>query len=424
MKQYAMIGHGSEPTSGVFYGWWIVAAAFLNLFFSVGIIFYGFPVFYATFTATLGFTRAQVEQGFLLGFLVVGIPFSLLAGAVIDWIGARWVILVGVGFIGIPLVLMGFMTRFWQYELLCMAEVLGYSLAGPIANQVLITQWFCAQRGRAMGYAYLGLGFGGVVSPTLANYLISAFGWRHAIEIIGIAILMVLIPVGLWLTRSNPAEMGLLPYGLDTARGEHADTAAPVQIGARAAILTANFWLIMLGATLVIGAINAVIQNYVLFLKDQGYSTATASHFMSALLAASLCGRVVVGYIADHFKKKNTMALFYLLLGGSIPFLFIAHQVVAAWAFAMAFGFSMGADYMLIPLVTAECFGIGSLAKILALIISGYSVGQWVAPWAAGRLFDVYHSYNLAWGMITAAAVLGAGAIYAVTVPSGRGSPA
>lgn len=30
----------------VFYGWWIVAAAFLNLFFAVGIIFYGFPVFY------------------------------------------------------------------------------------------------------------------------------------------------------------------------------------------------------------------------------------------------------------------------------------------------------------------------------------------------------------------------------------------
>jgi hypothetical protein len=98
MKQYAMIGHGSEPTSGVFYGWWIVAAAFLNLFFSVGIIFYGFPVFYPPHvTATLGFTRAQVEQGFLLGFVVVGIPFSLLAGVLIDWIGARWVILVRSG---------------------------------------------------------------------------------------------------------------------------------------------------------------------------------------------------------------------------------------------------------------------------------------------------------------------------------------
>jgi MFS family permease len=89
----------------------------------------------------------------------------------------------------------------------------------------------------------------------------------------------------------------------------------------------------------------------------------------------------------------------------------------------VAFGFSMGADYMLIPLVTAECFGIGSLAKLLALIIMGYSVGQWMAPWAAGRIFDVYHSYNLAWGIMTVAAVLGAGAIYAVSVPSGKELP-
>ena len=94
-------------------------------------------------------------------YVVVGLPFGLLAGALIDRLGARWVILSGVGFIGIPLILMGSMTRFWQYELLCIAEVLGYTLAGPIANQVLVSRWFQARRGRAMGYAYLGLGLGG-----------------------------------------------------------------------------------------------------------------------------------------------------------------------------------------------------------------------------------------------------------------------
>jgi len=363
MKQSAEIDHGSEPSSGIFYGWWIVAAAFLNLFFSVGFIYYGFPVFYPVFVSALGFTRAQVGQGFLLGFVVVGIPFGLLAGALVDWIGARWVILSGVGFIGIPLVLMGFMTHFWQYEALCMAEVLGYALAGPIANQVLIAQWFLTQRGRAMGYAYLGLGLGGVVSPTLANSLIRAFGWRHAIEVMGMAVLIVLFPVGLWLTRSTPAEMGLLPDGPGIVQGEPAPAAASASIGVTAAIRTTNFWLILVGATLVIGAINAVIQHYILFLKDQGYSTTAASHLMSALLAASLGGRILVGYFADRFKKKNTMALFYLFLGGSIPLLFIAHQPVAAWAFALAFGFALGADYMLIPLVTTECFGIGSLAN-------------------------------------------------------------
>jgi MFS family permease len=236
---------------------------------------------------------------------------------------------------------------------------------------------------------------------------------------------MVLIPVGLWLTRSTRLRWASCRMGWIQLAENMPTVDSPTQIGAKAAILTANFWLIMLGATLVIGAINAVIQNYVLFLKDQGYSTATASHFMSALLAASLWwqggGRLYCGPLQK--EEHHGVVLFAAWRLDSIACL-LHTSGCSMGICGMAFGFAMGADYMLIPLVTAECFGIGSLAKILALIISGYSVGQWVAPWAAGRLFDVYHSYNLAWGMITAAAVLGAGAIYAVTVPSGRGSPA
>ena len=410
--------HDSDPSPRIFYGWWIVLAAFLNLFFAVGIIFYGFPVFYPAFVASLGFTRTQVTQGFLLGFLVVGLPFGLLAGALIDRIGARWVILSGVGFIGIPLILMGSMTRFWQYELLCIAEVLGYTLAGPIANQVLVSRWFQARRGRAMGYAYLGLGLGGVVSPQLANLLVRNFGWRHALEIIGVFILIVLFPVGFWITRSSPAEMGLAPDGVSPARSTNADLNEPASSGISAAVRTANFWLILVGATLVIGAINAVIQHFILVMKDSGYSATTAARFLSILLASSLGGRVLVGYFADRFKKKNTMALFYLLLGGAIPLLYIAHRPVAALAFAIVFGFAMGADYMLIPLVTAECFGVASLGKLLALIIMGYSIGQWLAPWMAGRIFDAYHSYSLAWTILSIASLLGAAAIYSISVPS------
>src|SRR5271154_6311739 len=148
----------SNNSNVIYYGWWIVLATFLNLFFVVGIIFYGFPVFYPYFVESLGFTRAQVTQGFFLGFLFAGLPFGILAGTLIDRIGARLVILAGVGLVGIPLLLMGFMSRFWQFEVLCIVEVIGYVLAGPIANQVLIARWFDRRRGQAMGYAYLGLG--------------------------------------------------------------------------------------------------------------------------------------------------------------------------------------------------------------------------------------------------------------------------
>ena len=174
-----------------------------------------------------------------------------------------------------------------------------------------------------------------------------------------------------------------------------------------------NFWLIVLGSALVVGAIGAVIQHYILFLRDQGHSPGVASQFLSVLLGSSLAGRVLVGYMADRFSKKNIMALFYFLIGASVLLL-----GVILWIFTVVFGFSMGADYMLIPLVVAECFGTESLGKLLALIIMGYSLGQWGAPWIVGKIFDAQHSYDLAWRIMAFGALLGAAAVYSVSSAS------
>ena len=406
----------------IFYGWWIVVAAFLNLFFAVGMVFYGFPVFYPVLADSLGFTRAQLTEGFLIGFLMVGLPFGFVAGSMIDRLGARWVILAGSTLIGSSLLLMGFMSKLWHYELLCIMEVLGYVLAGPIANQVLVARWFEARRGRAMGYVYLGLGLGGVISPLLVNSLLRNFGWRRGLEFLGALIMAVLIPVGIAVTRSTPADLGLVPDRADARPlTNHDGSSAPAaRIQLQSATRSVNFWLILVGSTFVVGAIGAVIQHLMLFLKDQGYSAATASRFFTALLASSLGGRVLVGYLADRLDKKNTMALFYGLLSLSILLLSFADHPAMVGAFVILFGFSMGADYMLIPLVTAECFGTASLGKILALIIMGYSLGQWGAPWIAGRVFDARHSYELAWNIMAMMGLAGAAAIFAVSPGSAK----
>jgi MFS family permease len=324
------------------------------------------------------------------------------------------VILGGVGLVSASLILMSRMTHFWQFELLCVVEVMGYVFAGPIANQVLIARWFDRRRGQAMGYAYLGLGLGGVVAPILVNYLARTFGWRHAIELIGVAIALVLVPTGLWITRSEPADRAIDPkqYGeTSSGREVHRPSASSVRVSL--AVRTAPFWLILVGSALAIGAIGAVIQHFILFLKDSGYSATVASRYLSILLSASLCGRVVVGYIADRFSRSCIMSIFYFLIGASIVLLAYPQSATAVWTFALVFGFSMGADYMLIPLVVSEIFGTASLGKILALIIMGYSVGQWAGPWFVGRLFDTHHNYDLAWKLIAAFAMIGAGAIYA-----------
>jgi len=292
----------------------------------------------------------------------------------------------------------------------------GYVLAGPISNQVLVSNWFQAKRGRAMGYAYLGLGLGGVAAPVLAAYLIGWVGWRRAFAIIGVLIGVVLFPIAQWLTRSAPEEIGLVADGVEpTLAPGGASPASSLPLGA--AVRTANFWLILAGSTLTIGAIGTVIQQFVLFLRDAGYTTVQASHVSSGLLFAGLAGRVAVGYLVDRYNKKNVMALFYLLLALAIPLLFLARQPAALWAFAMIFGFAMGADYLLIPLVTAECFGLAALGKLLSLIIMADSLGQFFGPVLAGKIFEATHSYDLAWSIITTAGILGAAAIYAVRTP-------
>jgi MFS family permease len=402
----------------VFYGWWIVFAAFLNLFFSVGIIYYGFPVFYPSLVHSLGFSRSQLTQGFLVGFVVAAVLFGLLAGVLIDRLGPRQVIRVGIWCVGLPLILMGSMTRLWHYYALCIAEVFGYVLTGPIPNQVLIANWFQSKRGRAMGTAYLGLGLGGALSPLLINGLIQGFGWRRAFEIIGALILIVLFPVSQWITRSTPRDLGLFPDGSSPGASATPSTVAVegalMSMDVTQAVRTANFWLILGGCTLTVGAIGAVAQHLILFLVDKGYSLTGASRISSTLLVSSLAGRVIVGYFADRYSRKNVMALFYLLLGLAIPLLFAVPGPAAVWSFAVLYGFAMGADYMLIPLVTADCFGLSGLGKLLSLIIMGYSLGQWFAPWLAGRIFDAHRSYDLAWIIMSVVAAIGALLIYAV----------
>jgi MFS family permease len=417
------LGSSTNASGETYYGWWIVLAAFLNLFLVVGIIFYGFPAFYPYFVQDLHFTRAQLTQGFLLGFLFAGMPFGIIAGALIDRVGARAVILAGVALVSGSLILMSRITEFWQFELLCIVEVIGYVFAGPIANQVLVARWFERRRGQAMGYAYLGLGLGGVVAPLLVNHLARTLGWRHSLEIIGVAIALVLIPTGLWITRSKPADRGIDPrnFGEAPVANKISSAGAPLApAGVAQAVKTAPFWLILLGSTLAIGAIGAVIQHFILFLKDSGYSATVAAHYLSILLTASLAGRVVVGYIADRFSKSFIMAIFYFLIGASVLLLAHPQSTLAIWAFASIFGFSMGADYMLIPLVVSENFGTASLGKILALIIMGYSVGQWAGPWFVGKLFDARHNYELAWTLIAIFAMTGAVAIYATYLRSRR----
>ena len=151
----------------------VAGTGFLALFSIVGIALYGLPFFYDFMVKEFGWTRAQVTSGNALSKLVVGPLFGFIAGYVVDKFGPRRLMMAGIVMAGGALIGLSTISALWMFYFFYLFNALGYVCGGPLPNQVLLSRWFDKSRGKAMGFAYLGIGIGGAIVPLLAHRLIS-----------------------------------------------------------------------------------------------------------------------------------------------------------------------------------------------------------------------------------------------------------
>jgi MFS family permease len=131
------------------------------------------------------------------------------------------------------------------------------------------------------------------------------------------------------------------------------------------------------------------------------------------ILWSSIAGRLLIGGLADRISKKHVMTATYFLVAATIPLLLLIRpsNPQYLYAFAILFGFGMGADYMLIPLMAAEQFGINSLPRAMAVILPVNTIGQTWFPQFVSILRDRLGSYGAPLTAVLAAALVGAVAI-------------
>ena len=196
----------------VYYGWWIVAASFSILLVTVGVGLYAPPIFLVPLQDHFGWSRAAIAGGSAVAALTVG-AVSPLVGISIDRYGSRKVMTAGALVMGSAFCLFGAIQSLWQLYALNVIAAIGIASVAWLPNQTLISNWFDRIRGRAMGIALAGIGFGGLAMPPLADFLITEFGWRIAFAALGSLVLLIVVTVTLALVRSKPEDMGLLPDG-------------------------------------------------------------------------------------------------------------------------------------------------------------------------------------------------------------------
>jgi len=167
-----------------------------------------------------------------------------------------------------------------------------------------------------------------------------------------------------------------------------------------------------------IAAVSGTQQNLKLFLSlDRHYPQAAAAQIISLVLVFSIAGRILMGWLADRFPKKYVMLLIYLLVAGSIPFMFLRQQAMTIASAAAIFGIGLGGDYMIIPLMTAEIFGVKILGRLMGVILPLGGVAEAVSPWWMGRLRDASGSYRESCLVLVGMALLGAAAVLGLPGP-------
>src|SRR5580693_3917289 len=227
------------------------ATAFVVLFCVVGISLWGLPFYYDFMVQQFGWTRAQVTSGNALSKLVVGPIFGFLAGWVVDRFGPRRVMMIGILMAGVALVGLGWALSLGMFYFFYLFNALGYVCGGPLPNQVLLTRWFDRSRGKAMGFAYLGIGIGGATVPWISHALAQHFGWQTSLRILGLLIVVASLPLVL-LLKELPAK---------TTVGT-ATSPSPM-----AAFKRSSFYLLTLGSMCSIAAVSGTQQNLKLFLS-------------------------------------------------------------------------------------------------------------------------------------------------------------
>jgi MFS family permease len=390
----------------------VAATAFLALFSIVGFALYGLPFFYDFFVSELGWSRREVTSGNAYSKLIVGPLFGFLAGWFIDRFGPRRLMLAGILMAGGALIGLGGVSTLGFFYLFYLFNALGYVCGGPLPNQVLLSRWFDKNRGKAMGFAYLGIGVGGAVVPLLAHSLTVEFGWRAALQILGVLMIAIAFPMA-WFVKEDP----------DFAAGAAAEgrpVAAPAALPTLRPVLTSPaFYLLVVGSMCSIGAVGGTMQNLKLFLSlDVKLAQGEVAQIASLVLVGSLIGRIGMGYLADRFPKKYVMLLIYTIVACAIPLLYLADQPWARYAFALLFGIGLGGDYMIIPLMAAELFGVKVLGRLMGLVLTADGIAEATAPMLVASIRDSTGSY--ATGFTVLIALAAAGAIAVAFLPRSR----
>lgn len=404
-----------------FYGWLIVAIAFVTM--AVGVnARTSFSLLFAPIVQEFGWERATVAGAFSFGFLTSAL-LSPLLGKLMDSKGPRFCIEIGILFVAAGLLLAPLTSAPWHLYLTLGMLVGGGSVCLTFTGQSLyLPNWFVRRRGLAISIAFSGVGVGSILLLPAFQTWIERYGWRTACIILGVGLLCVLAPLNLFVAR-KPSDLGLEPDGDAAAvpggpakRSNVVDPAwAAIDWTLARAIRTFRFWMLALGYFTGLFTWYAVQVHQTKYLLEIGYSATTAAWALGAVSLAGVPGQIGLGWLSDRIGREWVWTIGSF--GFTLTFLALLVMKTAPsmpWLYAMVvaqglLGYGVTAVFGTVAFEIFEGKHYGSIFGSLSLAsLAGGATG----PFVLGAMYDRLGSYDQAFWLCFALTFVSSAAIW------------
>ena len=385
-----------------FYGYVIAIISFLAMMLLLG-LHSVFGIFFKPIIEELEWTRTVTSGAFSLSQIMLGL-LGIVIGGLNDRFGPRVVMTLCGLLAALGYLLMSQVQSIWQMYLFYGVMIgVGSSVYVPLLSTV--ARWFVQRRSMMTGIVFAGAGVGTLILPLVTSQLISTYDWRVSCLILGAIILVVVVSSAQFLKR-DPGQVGQIPYG------ENKITEEGLRLGTKdfspkEAARTRQFWTICIAEFTIFSCLLTTIIHITPHARDLGLQPASAAAVLSAIVGASIIGRIVMGSANDKIGGKRSLIICFILLISSLVWLQMASNTWMLFFFAVIYGFAHGGFFTVMSPMVAELFGTGSHGLLFGMVLFSGTIGGSVGPLLAGHIFDVTGSYRAAFITLTALALIG-----------------
>jgi len=378
--------------TGVFFGWRVVAAAFVFAVFAWGIAFYGLSVFLHALHEARGWPISLISAAITAHYL-------LSAGLVayLDDAHRRFGLVAttraGVVALAAGTLAWGLAAAPWQLFAAAALTALGWSATSSAGINAMLAPWFRRRRGFALSLAFNGASCGGVLFIPLWAALIGALGLSGAAAAVAAATLLVLWMLTGRYLRPTPAMLGLLPdgdaAGPEAGAGRAAPAAPPLS---RQALLRQRRFLTLssafaLGLFSQVGLVAHLVSLLAPTLGDHGAASAVS---LTAICAVA--GRLLLGSFIDRIDRRvGAAGNFALQIAGLL--LLLDAGAGPALLGCVLYGLGLGNLVSLPPLIAEQEFAPADLGRVVALVVALNQAVFSFAPATFGALHDLTGGY-------------------------------